>query len=178
MQLSPVNQSTEMVSPSDELSGSNGDQVTVDKAGSQPEGEVNIEIVPDNAAESLKEGLNEVAERTDDQDEDTEPSVEPLLQDTATAEQSKVRLVAEESCLGYLYPRKLDESQMSKLTAYGSRLGTQTAIPMPQRSRHNGRVPGASNLESLMTYPKKIVSKTGATLGFSNVKYPRSIYEE
>ena len=49
---------------------------------------------------------------------------------------------------------------------------------MPQRSRHAGRVPGASNLESLMTYPKKIVSKTGALLGFSNVKYPRSIYEE
>lgn len=29
-----------------------------------------------------------------------------------------------------------------------------------------------------MTYPKRIVSKTGAILGYSNVKYPKSIYEE
>lgn len=43
MQLSPVNQSTEMVSPdSDELTGSNEDQVTVDKVAAQPETGVNI----------------------------------------------------------------------------------------------------------------------------------------
>jgi hypothetical protein len=39
-------------------------------------------------------------------------------------------------------------------------------------------MPGASNLESLITYPKKIFNKSGALLGFSNVKYPKSIYEE
>ena len=39
-------------------------------------------------------------------------------------------------------------------------------------------MPGVSNLESLMTYPKKIYAKSGALLGFSNVKYPKSIYEE
>ena len=83
-----------------------------------------------------------------------------------------MRMVAEESCLGYIYPRKFEESSMAKTAAYGSRLGKQTVVPMPKRNRQNGRVPGASNLEALMTYPKKIVAKNGATLGFSNVKYP------
>ena len=83
-----------------------------------------------------------------------------------------MRMVAEESCLGYIYSRKFEESSMSKTAAYGSRLGKQTAVPMSKRDRQNGRVPGASNLEALMTYPKKITAKNGAILGYSNVKYP------
>ena len=87
----------------------------------------------------------------------------------------------DESCLGYLYPKKLDESTNARTAAYGSKLGQQphTADLLKQRNRRaDGRVPGASNLQALMTYPKKIVSKTGAILGYSNVKYPKSIYEE
>ena len=125
-----------------------------------------------------QQDLNEVAERTDDQEDETERSggVEPLLQDTT--ERSQMRMVAEESCLGFIYPRKAEESIISKSAAYGSRLGPQTTVPMAKRNRQNGRVPGASNLEALMTYPKKIVSKQGATLGFSSVRYPKSIFEE
>ena len=45
-------------------------------------------------------------------------------------------------------------------------------------STRQSRLPCASNLESLITYPKKIHSKSGALLGFGNLKYPKSIVQE
>ena len=46
-----------------------------------------------------------MAENTEDQDEET-----PRF------------IVHDESCLGYLYPKKLDESTNSRTAAYGSKL--------------------------------------------------------
>ena len=84
-----------------------------------------------------------------------------------------MRVVAEESCLGYLYPKKV-KTTVQEAAAYGSRLGDISS----SAGDKSGNIPGASNLEALMTYPKKIVSKSGATLGYSNVKYPRSVAED
>ena len=86
---------------------------------------------------------------------------------------AQVRVVAEESCLGYLYPKKV-KTTVQEAAAYGSRLG-DVSNGVGEKS---GNVPGASNLEALMTYPQKIVSKSGAILGYSNVKYPRSVAED
>lgn len=85
-------------------------------------------------------------------------------------------IVANESCLGYLYPRKLDVSGQKNGARYGSKLGpihyTDSNHDVRQRN-----VPPSSNLESLLTYPKKLHSKSGALLGFGNLKYPKSAYE-
>lgn len=86
-------------------------------------------------------------------------------------------LVAEESCLGYIYPKKI-ESQLQRSSSYvTSRLGQLTGLSHQDRLSQK-RIPHASNLEKLMTYPSKIIDKYGATVGYQNVKYPRSIYLE
>ena len=89
------------------------------------------------------------------------------------------RLVSEESCLGYLYPKRIDTSKLEDSKLLGSRLGNVYHDQSETEQRNsNARVPKASNLESLLTYPKKIHSKSGALLGFGNLKYPVSMVEE
>ena len=89
MRLSPVEQSTEMVSPDDELSGSqeftgqaNEEEKSEEKL--PDDGEVNVVSLKTEKQPSAvkQEDLNEVAERTDDQDDETERSTEPPLQDS------------------------------------------------------------------------------------------------
>ena len=89
MRLSPVEQSTEMVSPDDELSASqeftgqaNEEEKSEEKL--PDDGEVNVVSLKTEKQPSAvkQEDLNEVAERTDDQDDETERSTEPPLQDS------------------------------------------------------------------------------------------------
>ena len=85
--------------------------------------------------------------------------------------------MAEESCLGYLYPKHIDESVHSKTAKYGSKLGHYGLDDA--RPRQERRIPKGSNLKSLMTYPKPIFAKNGAILGYTSVdKLPTSLFEE
>ena len=59
-----------------------------------------------------------------------------------------------------------------------SRLGSDARIVLRTDSRQKARPPVASNLESLLTHPKKAFDKTGALLGYDGLRYPISIFEE
>ena len=83
-------------------------------------------------------------EQDDDADQDAIMEVTEREQDTVNSgskqdfqfsqqvDQSK--LVSEESCLGYLYPKRIDKSQMGVGTAYGSKLGP---LPVAELERQN-----------------------------------------
>lgn len=87
-------------------------------------------------------------------------------------------IISQESCLGYLYPRRVDETSASEAGNFGSFLGVDNRVVLNNDSREKNRAPGASNLASLLTYPKKICSKNGALLCFEGLAYPQSYFEE
>ena len=61
---------------------------------------------------------------------------------------------------------------------YGSRLGADQRIILRTDSTAKHRAPVGSNLEKLLTHPKKIFSKSGVLLGYDGLKYPLSKFEE
>ena len=98
--------------------------------------------------------MKEVAERTVEhettQQSQGQYSSEAHL-DSVTASLAGPELAAEESCLGYLYPKKIGERSKVKTAEYGSKLGRHTNV-LDERSRQN-KLPSASNLESLLYHP-------------------------
>lgn len=91
---------------------------------------------------------------------------------------SKARLVQQDSCLGYVYARPVVEDQLGNNENYGSRLGIDNRIVLRTDSRQKARPPVASNLENLLTHPKKFYDKTGGLMGYEGLKYPMSAFEE
>lgn len=56
-------------------------------------------------------------------EEGSESKSDPLDKSARMAEQSPSKLVTEESCLGYLYPKRVEMSKEGETANYGSNLG-------------------------------------------------------
>ena len=83
--------------------------------------------------------------------------------------------------MGYIYPKKVDKSKQAQTMKYGSGLGGKhnefSTEAEAEGNRHgNNKV---SSLEFFMNEKsKKIVTRHGKTIGYSNVIYPKSIFHE
>ena len=83
--------------------------------------------------------MKEVAERTVEHEtthhSQGQISTEPHLESVGTSLAAGYDITAEESCLGYLYPKKIAERSKVKTAEYGSKLGRH-GIEV-ERSRQN-----------------------------------------